>query len=116
MLPLKLINKVDTLIREGKLSHREIAARLGVSRGTVSAIANGRRGIYGKDEKDKYTPLAPSLPAVRCPTCGNRVHPPCLICLVRDKRQRQITAQLLARKIQRHPRETGGGRCHLRAS
>jgi hypothetical protein len=116
MLPLELINKVDALIREEELSHREIAAQLGVSRGTVSAIANGRRGIYGKDENDKYTPLAPSLPAVRCPKCGNRVHPPCLICLVRERREREITAQLLARTIKRQPRETKGGQCRLRAS
>jgi hypothetical protein len=116
MLPLELISNVDALIREGDLSHREIARQLGVSRGTVSAIANRRRGIYGKDEKDKYTPLAPSLPAVRCRECGNRVHPPCLICQVRGKRQRQIAAQLLARNLQRQPTETAGRRCHLRAS
>lgn len=116
MLPLELVNRISALVREGQLSHREIAVRLHVSRGTVSAIANGRRGIYGKDENDKYTPLAPSLAAVRCPACGNRVHPPCLICLVRQRRQREITAQLLARNLQRKSTETAGRRCHLRAS
>src|SRR5262245_3746820 len=101
MLPTALINEIDALIRQAELSHRKIALQLHVSRGVVSAIANGRRGLYGKEEKAKYSPLAPSSPAVRCPKCGYRVHPPCLICLVRERRQREITAQLLARTMKR---------------
>jgi hypothetical protein len=116
MLPTALVKEIDTLIRQGELSHRQIAIRLHISRSVVSAIANGRRGLYGKEEKSKYSPLAPTLPAERCPKCGHRVYPPCLICLVREKRERQIMAQFLARAINRPPRNPDGAPPHLRAS
>jgi hypothetical protein len=45
MLPIELVNKIDSMVREGTLSHRKIAAHLRVSRGLVNAIANGRRGL-----------------------------------------------------------------------
>jgi hypothetical protein len=115
MLPLELVKTIKALIGDRQLSHRQIATRLHVSQGTVSAIAKGRRGIYGKNEKNRYTPLAPSLPAVRCAKCGNLVHPPCLICLARERRQRELTARLLVRGIKQR-REAVGGQCHLRAS
>jgi hypothetical protein len=84
MLPTALVHEIDRLLREGQLSHRKIAARLGVSRGTVSAIAGGRRGLYGKDPADKKHPsLAPASPPTRCPRCGYRVYLPCLICVAR---------------------------------
>jgi NADH pyrophosphatase NudC (nudix superfamily) len=116
MLPTALIKEIDALLRQGELSHRRIASRLHVSRAVVSAIANGRRGIHGKEEKGKYSPLTPTLPAKRCPKCGHRVYPPCLICLVREKRERQIMAQLLARKLKRQPQQSHDEQCHLRAS
>jgi NADH pyrophosphatase NudC (nudix superfamily) len=116
MLPTALVQEIDALLRQGALSHRRIASQLHVSRAVVSAIANGRRGLYGKQENSKYSPLAPTLPAVRCPKCGHRVYPPCLICLVREKRERQIMAQLLARKVKRNPKQSHDARCHLRAS
>src|SRR6478736_2610661 len=97
MLPIALVNEIDARIHEGTLSHRKIAARLGVSRGVVSAIANGRRGLYGQDPFAKHSPLVPTSPPTRCPTCGYRVYLPCLVCRTREHNQRQIILRILAR-------------------
>ena len=43
MLALTVVQQIEQLLKEGQLSQRKIAARLGVSRGTVGAIADGRR-------------------------------------------------------------------------
>ncbi len=104
MLPIALVNEIDTLIHEGTLSHRKIAARLGVSRGVVNAIANGRRGLYGQDPFAKYTPVAHTSPPTRCPTCGYRVYLPCLVCRTREHQQRQIILRILARTNRAGPR------------
>jgi NADH pyrophosphatase NudC (nudix superfamily) len=116
MLPAALIKEIDALLRQGELSHRQIAIRLHVSRAVVSAIANGRRALYGKEEKGKYSPLTPTLAAKRCPKCGHRVYPPCLICLAREKRERQILAQLLARQLKPQTKQSQAERSYLRAS
>jgi transcriptional regulator with XRE-family HTH domain len=96
MLPLKCVEEIRRLLDEGELSQRKIATRLGVSRGTVGAIASGRRGLYGR-ESDSESPDADLelLPAERCPRCGGRVHMPCLLCRTRDyeARQRRITSK-----------------------
>src|SRR3954447_16016661 len=97
MLPIALVNEIDSLVHEGTLSHRKIAARLGVSRGVVSAIANGRRGLYGQDPFANYSPLAPTSSPARCPICGYRVYLPCLVCRSREHHQRQIVLRILAR-------------------
>jgi hypothetical protein len=96
MLPIALVNEIDSLVREGALSQRKIAIRLGVSRGVVSAIANGRRGLYGQDPFAKHSPLVPTSPPTRCPTCGYRVYLPCLVCQTREHHRRQIILRILA--------------------
>jgi hypothetical protein len=97
MLPIALVNEIDSLVHEGTLSHRKIAARLGVSRGVVHAIASGRRGLYGQDPFAKYSPLAPTSPPTRCAICGYRVYLPCLVCRAREHHERQIVSRILAR-------------------
>ena len=89
MLPTATIQEIDRLLKEGALSRRKIATRLGVSRGTISAIANGRRGLYGKEPLAIQSPLVPSSPPARCPRCGYRVYLPCQICSVREHKQQQ---------------------------
>ena len=80
MLSLSLVKKIDRLLKEGKLSQRKIAARAGVSRGTVASIAQGKRGLYGRDpESEGCVSLAHSSPAERCSKCGYLVFAPCLI-------------------------------------
>lgn len=102
MLPTALVHEIDRLVRDGKLSQRQIATHLNVSRGIVSAIARGRRGLYGKDPLDDDSPLAPTSPPVRCPHCGYRVYEPCIVCRTRAHRQRQRLFALLARTTPYH--------------
>jgi len=96
MLPTALIHEIDRLLKEGELSHRKIAIRLGVSRGTIDAIANGRRGLYGKEPDVNRPAHVPTSPPARCPRCGYRVYFPCLICNTRQHKQREHIFRLVA--------------------
>jgi hypothetical protein len=111
MLPIAVVREIDSMVHEGTLSHRKIALRLGVSRGVVSAIANGRRGLYGQDPFAKYSPLAPTSPPTRCSICGYRVYLPCLVCRAREHHQRQTILRILVRARRRgnpvHRRNAG---------
>jgi hypothetical protein len=91
MLQVNLIHEIDRLLQAGELSQREIAARLHVSRGTVGAIATGRRGLHGRQTVRKRPPRA--LIARRCPDCGYRVYAPCRICTTRQHKNRQLLIQ-----------------------
>ncbi len=86
MLSLYLVEEICRLLEEGDLSQRKIAKKLGVSRGTVSALATGRRGAYGREPKDD----APETlgPPERCPGCGMLVVLPCVYCRAVEYRQR----------------------------
>lgn len=97
MLPTALVHEIDRLVREGKLSQRQIAVHLNVSRGIVSAIARGQRGLYGIESLDTDSPLVPTSPPTRCPHCGYRVYLPCNICRTRAHCHRQQLLELLAR-------------------
>ena len=101
MLSLALVEEIDRLLQDGRLSQRKIAARLGVGRGTVSAIANGHRGLFGREPQGtRHEPsLRPSLhgePSVRCPRCGFKVYLPCLVCRTREYRDAQKVRRELA--------------------
>ncbi len=90
MLPLAVVQEIGRLLDEGQLSQRKIAAKLSVSRGTIGAIASGRRGIYGK-EPDRDVPELSCIELVpeRCTGCGARVYKPCVLCRAREYRTRQ---------------------------
>ena len=89
MLPLAVIQEVRRLLDEGELSQRGIARKLDVSRGTVSAIANGRRGIYGSEPPSQLPALCCwDLPPQRCVGCGAKVYLPCVLCRAREYRAR----------------------------
>ena len=73
------------MLRKERLSQRKIAAALGVSRGTVNAIALGRRidRRAGTSHDDSgFTP--PTGRHKRCPGCGGLVQMPCLLCYLRQ--------------------------------
>jgi len=85
MIAQSIIDEVRLLLAEGELSQRKIAARLGISRGTVYAIASGRR-------RDRRRPADAgggtghcdsSGPPQRCPGCGGLVYMPCRLCRLR---------------------------------
>lgn len=84
MIATVLAKEIRRLLDDGKLSQRRIARRVGISRGTVNAIALGKRPDYEalrRKRGDDFLPPA-GLP-VRCPGCGGMVQMPCLLCRVR---------------------------------
>ena len=96
MLPVALVQEVDRLLHEGELSQRKIESRLGVSRGTVSAIASGRRGLYGRELEEDCSDRIPMSPPIRCRHCGYRVYMPCLVCEARRYKRNRILIELLS--------------------
>lgn len=85
-MPLSKVVEVQQLLSAGDLSRRKIAKQVGISRGVVNAIANGTRGIFGREPTEDPATLAPC----RCAQCGELVYPPCVACRAREYRSRQI--------------------------
>ncbi len=82
MIAPDTVTEVRCLLAEGGHSQRKIARLTGVSRGTVAAIASGRRTEREKQsEEDLERPVGPPR---RCPGCGGMVLMPCLAC--RDRK------------------------------
>jgi len=84
VLPESTIDEVKRLLAEGRLSQRKIALQTGVSRGTVGAIAGGRRREQPAKPaafEDEVAP--PSGPPERCSRCGALVYLPCRLCRMR---------------------------------
>jgi len=90
MLPLATVQEVRRLLDEGKMSHRKIAHKLGVSRGTIGAISSGRRSVYGREPRAEGPTLCClEQPPERCQGCGGTVYKPCVLCCVREYKARQ---------------------------
>lgn len=83
MIAQVVVDEIRGLLEEGELSQRTIARRVGVSRGTVHAIARGKRPDYCTLQHDTDDFLPPVGPLRRCPGCGGMVLMPCLLCHVR---------------------------------
>jgi hypothetical protein len=89
MIAPELVQRVERLLAEGRLSQRNIAKLTGVSRGSVGAIAAGRRPDYEalRRRRQEQEPPKRTGPPQRCPDCGAMVLMPCLACeLKRDAR------------------------------
>jgi hypothetical protein len=101
--------EIRRLLREGQLSQRKIAGQLKVSRGTVHAIACGKRTVINAPERratDDWTVV--SGPPTRCPTCGGLVQMPCLACRVRRLLQtRKLQGRGPARELAAEGRRVG---------
>jgi hypothetical protein len=95
MIAPEVVDRIERLLGEGDLSQRRIARQVGVSRGTVHAIARGKRADprarKGRPEDD--FPL-PRGPWGRCPTCGGMVQMPCWACRVRALREERRRSAL----------------------
>ena len=86
MIGRSIVLEIRHLLAEGTISQRKIARRLGVSRGTVNAIALGRRReSAGRADDVEEGFLAPAGPPRRCPGCGGMVRMPCLLCRLRGR-------------------------------
>lgn len=85
MLDQGLVDEIRRLLAAGQWSMRKVARELRVSRGTVGAIAHGRRLDRLPRTADDDLLLMPLGPLRRCPGCGGMVHLPCLLCRVRRR-------------------------------
>ena len=87
MIAPPIIDCIQKLLAEGKLSQRKIAKKVGVSRGTVASVAGGRRPDYEqlrRRRRQEQEPL-PLGPLARCPECGGMVYMPCRLCQMRSQ-------------------------------
>jgi hypothetical protein len=101
MLPISLVQEIDRLVREGKLSRRQISLRVGASRAIISAIASGSRGLHGRESFHIRSKSIRTSAPRRCPECGYHVYMPCRICAMRSRRQREILLRILAADTKR---------------
>ena len=88
MISPQIVAEVRRLLAEEKHSHRKIARLTGISRGSVGAIASGRRPDYEplREEDEEEEPAGPPR---RCPNCGGLVYVPCRLCRVRKTHGRE---------------------------
>ncbi len=85
MIAPDLIAEIQRLLAEGKLSQRKIAKLTGVSRGTVGAVANGKRQLREREVNCWEAGLEPQPgPPQHCPGCGGLVYLPCRLCRTRE--------------------------------
>ena len=81
-----VVHEIRRLLDEGKLSQRKIARTLRVSRGTVGAIASGKRLDYEALWAARNNGVnANAGPPARCPDCGGMVYLPCRLCRTRAR-------------------------------
>ena len=84
MLSPDRIEQIERLLAEGKLSQRKIAKLTGVSRGTVGAVASGKRHVHVRETESWDAGLeSPPGPPQHCPGCGGLVYLPCRLCYTR---------------------------------
>lgn len=85
MIPASIVEEIKRLLAQGKWSSRKIARIMGVSRGSVAAIANGRRPDYEARRREREEESEPLGPLGRCSECRAMVHLPCRLCAVRKR-------------------------------
>ena len=81
MIEQSIIETIEKLLAQDGLSQRQIAKIMKVSRGTVYAVAKGKRTL--KKNKSNTSPFVfPEGKPSRCPYCGAIVQMPCLSCQI----------------------------------
>ena len=106
MIATDLIAEIQRLLAEGKLSQRKIAKLTGVSRGTVGAVANGKRQVRPREVDCWEAGLEPQPgPPQHCPGCGGLVYLPCRLCRTREF----LAAHPVATAAQPAPRPPAAG-------
>jgi hypothetical protein len=90
-----VIYRIEHLLAEKRWSQRKIARMANVSRGTVAAVASGRRRAHRVPPVNREDESIG--PVQRCPGCGGMASMPCRLCRSRE---------LAARRDPRSPRIT----------
>ena len=91
MLSVTIVLEIQRLLKSGRWSQRKIARMLGVSRGTVSAVARGRRKAETNRELKSIESsgfIPPKGVPRRCSRCGALTKMPCLSCQIVDWERR----------------------------
>mgnify|MGYP000859455541 FL=1 len=83
MISLHCLEEVHRLVAEGRLSLRQIAMTVGVSRKTVRKIALGQYRRPHPRPPGHEVAFSQG-PLERCPRCGVKVYTPCLACYLRE--------------------------------
>jgi hypothetical protein len=104
MVAPELINCIEQLLIDGKLSYRKIARLTGVSRGTVGVIASRRwqKWPYPIRFWEEDAPVS-DTPPERCPECGGMVYMPCRLCRARKELAKSPDLRALTRTNARQP-------------
>jgi hypothetical protein len=98
MLDPALVETIRRMLAAGKWSMRKVARMTGVSRGTILAIAHGKRRDRPRRLAEESDPgFQPSGPLRRCPGCGGLVQMPCRLCRVRAWRAAKRPRRLAPR-------------------
>jgi transcriptional regulator with XRE-family HTH domain len=101
MIAAGKVQEVERLLSEGQFSQRQIARRTGVSRATVSAIADGTRPDYEAQRRLRDLRQAEDEcqgPVERCKGCGGLTQMPCRVCRVRKFKAQQHEAKRVERQ------------------
>jgi hypothetical protein len=110
MIPYCKVAEVQRFLDEGVLSHRQIALRTGISRASISAIADGTRPDYESRRRERQLRDAEAEtagPVERCGGCGGLTQIPCRLCRVRQidaqrrEARRRRRQQLRERELRR---------------
>ena len=89
MIAPSVVQEVRRLLAGGGFSHRKIAKITGISRGTVGAIASGRRRDHESSRPLEGGEFPEATgPLRRCPGCGAMVYMPCRLCGTRALKER----------------------------
>jgi transcriptional regulator with XRE-family HTH domain len=102
MITEKVVQEVRRLLAEGTLSQRKIAQRTGICRGTVGAIASGKRPDYEMSEPVEEEEIVG--PPMRCGGCGGLVYLPCRRCRLQEtnsQNRRSLSRQRTAETNER---------------
>ncbi len=89
MIAEEKIREAELMLARGKLSQRKIAKITGLSRGTISMIASGKRKVQVRTVDPDMPPELEKSPPVRCPGCGAMVRMPCLLCFLKNLAERK---------------------------
>ena len=93
MLSQIKVLEVQRMIAEGRLSFRQIARLIGISRASISAIASGKRPDYEQRRAERAKELEPLGPLERCRECGGMVYTPCRLCRANFRAAQQEAAR-----------------------